>query len=53
VYACYTDLHSPHRYIQDGNYIQHRTVTVGDFVLFCTYLVQLYGPLNFFGTYYR
>lgn len=26
---------------------------VGDFVLFGTYIVQLYTPLNFFGTYYR
>ncbi|KAL5110602.1 ATP-binding cassette sub-family B member 6 mitochondrial [Taenia crassiceps] len=29
------------------------TLTVGDFVLFCTYILQLYMPLNFFGTYYR
>ena len=28
-------------------------LTVGDFVLYCTYIVQLYSPLNFFGTYYR
>lgn len=28
-------------------------LTVGDFVLYCTYIVQLYAPLNFFGTYYR
>ncbi|CDS39599.2 ATP binding cassette sub family B [Echinococcus multilocularis] len=28
-------------------------LTVGDFVLFCTYILQLYMPLNFFGTYYR
>ncbi len=28
-------------------------LTVGDFVLFATYVVQLYVPLNFFGTYYR
>ncbi|VEL06717.1 unnamed protein product [Protopolystoma xenopodis] len=28
-------------------------LTVGDFVLFFTYLDQLYRPLNFFGTYYR
>ncbi|KAJ3165297.1 ATP-binding cassette sub- B member 6, mitochondrial, partial [Irineochytrium annulatum] len=27
--------------------------SVGDFVLFFTYALQLYGPLNFFGTYYR
>ena len=26
---------------------------VGDFVLFATYIVQLYQPLNWFGTYYR
>eukprot|EP00118_Oscarella_pearsei_P015913 m.147785 g.147785 ORF g.147785 m.147785 type:complete len:849 (+) comp38477_c0_seq18:131-2677(+) len=26
---------------------------VGDFVLFITYIIQLYQPLNFFGTYYR
>ena len=28
-------------------------LTTGDFVLFCTYILQLYAPLNFFGTYYR
>eukprot|EP00045_Choanoeca_perplexa_P014134 m.164461 g.164461 ORF g.164461 m.164461 type:complete len:874 (-) comp16580_c0_seq4:876-3497(-) len=28
-------------------------LTVGDFVLYVTYVVQLYSPLNFFGTYYR
>lgn len=26
---------------------------VGDFVLFGTYIIQLYVPLNWFGTYYR
>ena len=26
---------------------------MGDFVLFATYIIQLYAPLNFFGTYYR
>ena len=26
---------------------------VGDFVLFMSYVRQLYTPLNFFGTYYR
>ncbi|CAG8586657.1 7270_t:CDS:10, partial [Funneliformis mosseae] len=26
---------------------------VGDFILFITYINQLYGPLNWFGTYYR
>ncbi len=25
---------------------------MGDFVLYCTYIIQLYAPLNFFGTYY-
>ncbi|WIA21925.1 hypothetical protein OEZ85_004292 [Tetradesmus obliquus] len=29
------------------------TMTVGDTVLFLTLMAQLYGPLNFFGTYYR
>ncbi|KAJ3342909.1 Homocysteine S-methyltransferase 1 [Gonapodya sp. JEL0774] len=28
-------------------------LTVGDFVMFLTYITQLYGPLNWFGTYYR
>lgn len=27
--------------------------TVGDYVLFGTYIIQLYTPLNWFGTYYR
>lgn len=26
---------------------------VGDYVLFGTYMIQLYTPLNWFGTYYR
>ena len=29
------------------------TLTVGDYVLFSTYIMQLYMPLNWFGTYYR
>ncbi|XP_076254265.1 ATP-binding cassette sub-family B member 6-like [Rhynchophorus ferrugineus] len=29
------------------------TLTAGDYVLFATYIVQLYVPLNWFGTYYR
>ncbi|ENN74715.1 hypothetical protein YQE_08706, partial [Dendroctonus ponderosae] len=29
------------------------TLTSGDYVLFATYIVQLYVPLNWFGTYYR
>lgn len=28
-------------------------MTVGEFVLFMTYILQLYQPLNWFGTYYR
>ncbi|KAL1502511.1 hypothetical protein ABEB36_007645 [Hypothenemus hampei] len=31
---------------------QH-TLSAGDYVLFATYIVQLYVPLNWFGTYYR
>ncbi|XP_066593648.1 ATP-binding cassette sub-family B member 6 [Prorops nasuta] len=27
--------------------------TIGDYVLFASYIVQLYVPLNWFGTYYR
>ncbi len=30
-----------------------RTLTVGDTVLFLSLMAQLYGPLNFFGSYYR
>ncbi len=29
------------------------TMTVGDFVLYLSYITQLYGPLNWFGTFYR
>ncbi|XP_076292860.1 ABC transporter ATP-binding protein/permease Hmt-1 [Lasioglossum baleicum] len=28
-------------------------LTVGDYVLFASYIIQLYMPLNWFGTYYR
>ncbi|KAI9352034.1 P-loop containing nucleoside triphosphate hydrolase protein [Obelidium mucronatum] len=28
-------------------------LTTGDFIMFITYIIQLYQPLNFFGTYYR
>ncbi|ORX44552.1 P-loop containing nucleoside triphosphate hydrolase protein [Piromyces finnis] len=28
-------------------------MTVGDFVLYLSYITQLYGPLNWFGNYYR
>ncbi|KIH64837.1 ABC transporter transmembrane region [Ancylostoma duodenale] len=30
-----------------------KQLTVGDYVLFTTYILQLYAPLNFFGTVYR
>lgn len=33
--------------------IMDKEMTVGDFVLFLAYITQLYGPLNWFGTYYR
>lgn len=33
--------------------VSRGTLTVGDTVLFLTLMAQLYGPLNFFGTYYR
>ncbi len=33
--------------------VKQGDLTVGDFVLYCTYIIQLYSPLNFFGTYYR
>jgi len=26
---------------------------VGDFIMYLTYIIQLYGPLNWFGNYYR
>jgi ATP-binding cassette subfamily B (MDR/TAP) protein 6 len=33
--------------------VSEKKVKVGDFVAFLAYLLQLYQPLNFFGTYYR
>ncbi|CAB3368075.1 Hypothetical predicted protein [Cloeon dipterum] len=33
--------------------VNHQTLTVGDYVLFSSYILQLYVPLNWFGTYYR
>jgi ABC-type transport system involved in Fe-S cluster assembly fused permease/ATPase subunit len=30
-----------------------KKLTVGDYVLFATYIIQLYVPLNWFGTFYR
>ncbi|TGZ51703.1 Uncharacterized protein DBV15_03914 [Temnothorax longispinosus] len=31
----------------------HQGLTIGDYVLFASYIIQLYVPLNWFGTYYR
>lgn len=36
-----------------AHYVVEGDLTAGDYVLFSTYIVQLYTPLNFFGTYYR
>ncbi|KAF4533336.1 hypothetical protein B566_EDAN002733 [Ephemera danica] len=33
--------------------VHHQQLTVGDYVLFSSYILQLYVPLNWFGTYYR
>ncbi|CAH2003078.1 unnamed protein product [Acanthoscelides obtectus] len=33
--------------------VEEHTLQPGDYVLFATYIVQLYVPLNWFGTYYR
>lgn len=33
--------------------VDKNTLSPGDYVLFATYIVQLYVPLNWFGTYYR
>lgn len=33
--------------------VNERTLSVGDYVLFASYIMQLYVPLNWFGTYYR
>lgn len=32
---------------------EEKTLTVGQYVLFATYIIQLYVPLNWFGTYFR
>ncbi|XP_051010025.1 ATP-binding cassette sub-family B member 6 [Acomys russatus] len=34
-------------------FVSEQKLQVGDFVLFGTYITQLYMPLNWFGTYYR
>ncbi|KYO44392.1 ATP-binding cassette sub-family B member 6, mitochondrial [Alligator mississippiensis] len=34
-------------------FVTEGKLQVGDFVLFGTYIIQLYTPLNWFGTYYR
>ncbi|KAJ9597259.1 hypothetical protein L9F63_011895, partial [Diploptera punctata] len=33
--------------------VNNEGLTVGDYVLFASYITQLYVPLNWFGTYYR
>lgn len=33
--------------------LREEGLTVGDYVLFASYIIQLYVPLNWFGTYYR
>ncbi|XP_048390951.1 ATP-binding cassette sub-family B member 6-like isoform X2 [Stegostoma tigrinum] len=34
-------------------FVTEKKLQVGDFVLFGTYIIQLYTPLSWFGTYYR
>uniref|UniRef100_A0A4W3HL01 ATP-binding cassette sub-family B member 6 n=1 Tax=Callorhinchus milii TaxID=7868 RepID=A0A4W3HL01_CALMI len=34
-------------------FVTENKFQVGDYVLFGTYIIQLYAPLNWFGTYYR
>ncbi|XP_009442641.1 ATP-binding cassette sub-family B member 6 isoform X2 [Pan troglodytes] len=34
-------------------FVSEQKLQVGDYVLFGTYIIQLYMPLNWFGTYYR
>ncbi|XP_028824899.1 ATP-binding cassette sub-family B member 6, mitochondrial [Denticeps clupeoides] len=36
-----------------AHYVSEGKFQVGDYVLFGTYIIQLYSPLNWFGTYYR
>ncbi|XP_063144997.1 ATP-binding cassette sub-family B member 6 [Candoia aspera] len=36
-----------------ASYVTEKKLFVGDYVLFGTYIIQLYTPLNWFGTYYR
>ncbi|PKC56820.1 P-loop containing nucleoside triphosphate hydrolase protein [Rhizophagus irregularis] len=33
--------------------IRRDEMSVGDFIMYLTYIIQLYGPLNWFGNYYR
>ncbi|XP_076759855.1 ABC transporter ATP-binding protein/permease Hmt-1 [Xylocopa sonorina] len=33
--------------------VNKQGLTIGDYVLFASYIIQLYVPLNWFGTYYR
>ena len=36
-----------------GWMVSTQRLTAGDYVLFSTYMLQLYAPLNWFGTFYR
>ncbi|CAG08205.1 unnamed protein product, partial [Tetraodon nigroviridis] len=36
-----------------AHWVSQGKLQVGDYVLFGTYIIQLYTPLNWFGTYYR
>ncbi|CAG8601405.1 10888_t:CDS:10 [Funneliformis mosseae] len=33
--------------------VRRGEMSVGDFIMYLTYIIQLYGPLNWFGNYYR
>ncbi|KAI9096206.1 P-loop containing nucleoside triphosphate hydrolase protein [Phlyctochytrium arcticum] len=39
--------------LMTGKRVADGILTIGDFVAFLAYLLQLYQPLNWFGTYYR
>ena len=53
MYVCTSQRYKPSGALLCAYCVTQGVLTVGDFVLFCTYILQLYAPLNFFGTYYR